>query len=363
MPHRRRLQAGQRLRALVVEDSTLLRHLVVRTLQQDPSVEVVASAPNGIVALDQMAGLNPDVVSLDIEMPGMDGLETLKRIRRDFPETRVVMFSSYTERGAAATLEALSLGADDYLTKSGFDESACTLRERLLPKIKQFFQFPEDGPQGQIPPSRPVPFSVAPKAILIGVSTGGPEALGQLVPRIPADFPLPILIVQHMPALFTRLLCERLAESSKLPIREAAHGERLDGPKVLVAPGDFHMRVAPVGPSHVLEIGLDQQPPQNSCRPAVDALFRSAADALGAATLAIVLTGMGQDGLLGARAVKNSGGFVIAQDQSTSAVWGMPRAVSEAGLADLVLPLPQIAPHLLDLVAAAAFKNSRKADF
>jgi two-component system, chemotaxis family, protein-glutamate methylesterase/glutaminase len=373
IPSRRRLQPGQRVRALVVDDSAVLRHLVVRTLEQDPSIEVVASAPNGAVALEQISKLNPDVVSLDLEMPEMDGLETLRRIRRDFPQIRVVMFSSHTERGAAATFEALSLGADDYVTKAGSDNSMASLRDSLLPKIKQFFLFPDDisGARPGSPAKESIPsftasagksasLSVYPRVVLIGVSTGGPEALALVLPQIPADFDLPILIVQHMPPLFTRFLCDRLREISKLPVREAAHGERLDGPKILMAPGDFHMRLAPSVPGRMPEVVLDQGPPENSCRPAVDTLFCSAAQTFGAATLSIVMTGMGQDGLRGAGALKSRGGFVIAQDEATSVVWGMPRAVSQAGIADLVLPLPHIFPEMLARLAALSRKDRKE---
>jgi len=364
------MQSGQRVRAIVVDDSAVLRHLVVRTLEQDPSVEVVASAPNGVVALEKIAKLNPDVVSLDLEMPEMGGLETLRRIRRDFPQIRVVMFSSYTERGASATFEALSLGADDYVTKTGSDDSTASLRDSLLPKIKQFFLFPGETsdappkmPQKTTPfapvahPNQPMCLNERPRVIVIGVSTGGPEALASVVPQIPSDFDLPILIVQHMPPLFTRFLCDRLREISRLAVTEAVHGEKLDAPKILVAPGDFHMRLTSRRSNFIPEIVLDQGPLENSCRPAVDALFCSAANLYGAATLSIVMTGMGQDGLRGVGALKSRGGFVMVQDEATSAVWGMPRAVYQAGLADVILPLPRLIPEMLARLADLAKKS------
>ena len=374
-PFRRPLQSGQRLKALVVDDSAVLRHLVVRTLEQDPWIDVVASAPNGVVALELIAKRKPDVISLDLEMPEMDGLETLRRIRRDFPHVRVVMFSSYTERGASATFEALSLGADDYVAKSGSDDSTVSLRDSLLPKIKQFFRFPDEASEVQTsPPAKPEkpfiagqpvkPLQVAtrPKVILIGVSTGGPEALAAILPQIPKNFDLPILIVQHMPPLFTRFLSERLNEISKLPVREATHGENLDEPKILIAPGDFHMRFATSLRGTVPRIVLDQGPPENSCRPAVDVLFSSAAGTLGSAAFAIVLTGMGQDGLRGASALKTRGSSVIVQDEATSAVWGMPRAVYKAGLADMVLPLPNIVPEMIAQVATPFGKKKTETE-
>jgi two-component system chemotaxis response regulator CheB len=184
-----------------------------------------------------------------------------------------------------------------------------------------------------------------------------------MLPLIPADFDLPILIVQRMPPLFTRFLCDRLREVTKLPVREAAQGERLDQPKILVAPGDFHMRLARPMPGRIPEVTLDQGPPENSCRPAVDTLFSSAAETFGGAIVAIVLTGMGQDGLRGVGAIKSRGGFVIVQDEATSAVWGMPRAVFHAGLADLILPLPQIVPEMLWRLASAAKRSSPRAKY
>jgi two-component system chemotaxis response regulator CheB len=361
IPAKRRLQPGQRVRAIVVDDSAVLRQLVVRTLERDHDIEVVASAPNGPVAIDRIAKLQPDVVSLDLELPDMSGLDTLRNIRRNFPDIRVVMFSSQTERGAASTFEALSLGADDYVTKFGSAESG-NLGAGLASKIKQFFVFPSELSAPPLPSMKDLPPPVdpcaanprcsieCPKIILIGISTGGPEALTAVLPQIPADFQLPILIVQHMPPLFTRFLCDRLQDVSKLPVREARHGEKLDSPKILLAPGDFHMRLAPPASGSLPGILLDQGPLENSCRPAADALFRSAAQILGGAALAIVMTGMGQDGLRGAAALKAVGAFVIAQDESSSAVWGMPRAVVEAGLADLVVPLKRIVPAMLNRV-------------
>ena len=217
IPAKRRLQPGQRVRAIIVDDSAVLRQLVVRTLERDHDIEVVASAPNGPVAIDRIAKLQPDVVSLDLELPDMSGLDTLRNIRRNFPDIRVVMFSSQTERGAASTFEALSLGADDYVTKFGSAESG-NLGAGLASKIKQFFVFPSELSAPPLPSMKDLPAPVdpcaanprcsieCPKVILIGISTGGPEALTAVLPQIPADFQLPILIVQHMPPLFTRFL-------------------------------------------------------------------------------------------------------------------------------------------------------------
>ncbi len=355
---RKILQAGQRIRVLVVDDSVVIRRLVTHALEPEPDLEVVGFAANGGIALSRIPQVNPDVVTLDIEMPEMDGLETLRHLRREHPEIRVVMFSTLTERGAAITLEALALGADDYVAKvsnqGSLDRSLVRLREELVPKIRQFFFFSTAGsPKPPPPPAAlPHPLWCAPRAVAIGVSTGGPNALGRVLPEFPADFPLPVLVVQHMPAMFTRLLAERLSASCRLPVHEAADGEIVAPGTILIAPGDFHMRVAPA--AGAFRIRLDQSPPLNSCRPAVDALFASLAETYGAAVTAAVLTGMGQDGLRGAQLLKAGGACVIAQDEATSVVWGMPGAVVGAGLADAVLPLDQVTAAVLRQASEAS---------
>jgi two-component system chemotaxis response regulator CheB len=277
------------------------------------------------------------------------------------------MFSTLTERGAAVTLEALTLGASDYVTKvsneGSLDRSMARLKEDLIPKIKQFFIMPgrcspaaEPEPtqvQATSPHWRRKPASqrakVQPKAIVIGVSTGGPAALGAILPQLPAEFPLPILVVQHMPPLFTRLLAEHLCSSCRLPVKEASQGDPVAAGRILIAPGDFHMKVA--ANAGGARVWLDQSRPQNSCRPAVDALFSSIGEAYGGAVIAVILTGMGQDGLRGAEILKDQGAIILAQDEASSVVWGMPGAVVNAGLADCVLPLDQVVPEILHRVA------------
>jgi two-component system, chemotaxis family, protein-glutamate methylesterase/glutaminase len=357
----RSLQPGERIRVLVVDDSVVIRSLVRHALEEDPELEVVGVAANGSIALQRIPQLNPDVLTLDIEMPEMNGLETLRRVRQDYPQLRVIMFSTLTERGAAVTLEALTLGADDYVTKGSnegsLDLSMAHLREEIIPKIKQFFRRPEQNPAitptkatelpSALRPSKSYPLftNTRPKVLGIGVSTGGPTALAAVLPQLPPGFPLPVLIVQHMPALFTRLLAERLCSSCHLPVEEASDGQSVAPGKILIAPGGFHLQVELSGAE--VRVHLNQSPPQNFCRPAVDALFSSIAEVYGGAVIAMILTGMGHDGLRGSEILKAHGAAILAQDEASSVVWGMPGAVVSSGIADRVLPLDQLVPEIL----------------
>jgi two-component system chemotaxis response regulator CheB len=313
-------------------------------------------------------------------MPEMNGLDALRLIQARHPKVRVIMCSSLTERGAKMTIDALMAGAGDYVTKqhsSELSEGAYeTLRLELLTKIRTMFGRPthqNSSPQPQsgltisssgLPGvvsalTRGVGSLTAAPTVLsqkrlkaqilaIGVSTGGPAALAEILPLIPAGFSLPIAIVQHMPPFFTRLLAERLSRLSEIPVFEATQGMELKAGMALIAPGDFHMRL--VKKNGTVEVDLNQQEQENSCRPAVDVLFRSVAEVYGGAVIAVILTGMGQDGLLGVRALKGLGAAVLVQDSATSVVWGMPGAVAGAKLADAVLPLKDIIPEVLRLI-------------
>jgi len=315
---------------------------------------VVGGEANGAAALARIPELRPDVVTLDIEMPVMDGLEALRQIRKLHPKLRTIMFSTLTTRGASATFQALALGADDYVAKASnagsIDQSLNSLRAELLPKIRQFFAPAAAAPikpAPVLPGARPAlrratPFRVA----AIGVSTGGPEALGKLFPLLPR-LRVPLLVVQHMPPTFTRLLAERLDGLGPLRVVEASAGMVLQPAMAYVAPGDYHLKVARC--AGTLKIVLDQGPQENSCRPSVDVLFRSLSDICGRDVLSVVLTGMGSDGLRGTQAIKAAGGHSVVQDRATSVVWGMPGSVASAGLADKVLPLDAIAPEIARL--------------
>ena len=346
---------SSRIRVLVVDDSVVVRRLVSEVLAQDLALAVVGSAANGKIALSKIPQVNPDIVTLDMEMPEMDGLQTLAAIRVTWPKMPVIMFSTLTRRGATATLDALALGASDYVTKpEKLDRSLAVvqhLQRELLPRIKALC------PRGSLlasiarsaGPVAALGFRPPPKAVevlAIGVSTGGPNALAEVIPRIPADFPVPIVIVQHMPPTFTRLLAERLTAHSSIKVVEAADGMPLAPGVALIAPGDYHMVIRREVRGGVKAF-LNQEPQENSCRPAVDVLFRSVAQVYGAATLAVILTGMGQDGLHGCQRIRDSGGQILVQDEATSVVWGMPGFVVNAGLADAVLPIQEVGPAIV----------------
>lgn len=345
-----------KIRVMVVEDSVVMRRLIADIINRDPELEAVGVAQDGRVALGKMQKLNPDVVTLDVEMPVLDGLGTLRVLRKDYPDLPVIMFSTVTQRCAAATLEALAIGACDYVTKpskvANLSQAIEQVERELIPKLKHFAKRSRShagdalaGPGAVAPrpttrPGRPQPV----RALIIGASTGGPAALTRLLAELPRDLHMPVLIVQHMPPTFTKLLAERLNVTSALPVVEGANDMPVEPGRVYIAPGDFHMIVARQGTE--LRLKTLQTPPENFCRPAVDVLFRSAADTFGGECLAVVLTGMGSDGLRGAELIRERGGCVLAQDRASSVVWGMPGAVVTAGQADGVAPLERMAMEI-----------------
>lgn len=346
-----------KIRVLVVDDSALVRRLVTTALSGAADIEVAGVARDGLEAVRMVDELRPDVVTLDIEMPHLDGLGALTRIRDRHARLPVIMFSTLTARGATATLDALSRGASDYVTKPSntgqIADGIAAVRDQLVPRIRALAGLRKltpgaGGPivrrerPAQAPPPGPV------SALLIGCSTGGPDALARLLPRLPGDLGVPVLVVQHMPPVFTAMLAQRLDKVSQLSVREAAEGDEVRPGEVLIAPGDFHLRVRRV--AGAVRVGLDQGPQENFCRPAVDVMFRSALEVWGGSALATVLTGMGQDGLAGARQLANAGARILVQDEDSSVVWGMPGAVASAGLADDVLPLEGLADRIVGTV-------------
>jgi two-component system chemotaxis response regulator CheB len=346
------------IRVLVVDDAVVVRKLLTTVIDDDPDLEVVGIAANGVIALSKIEQLKPDIVTLDVEMPEMDGIATLRAIRQKDRSLPVIMFSTLTERGATATLEALALGASDYVTKPANVGSVTAamdaVRMELIPKIKAFCR-------RNVPPPPPPPLAVkvtpAPatgrcELVAIGSSTGGPNALSTVLAQLPATFDKPIVIGQHMPAVFTRYLAQRLDSGSRIRVREAVQGDVLEPGLALVAPGDFHMTLRRTAGG--VSVVLDQSPPVNFCRPAVDVLFKSAADVYGGDVLAVVLTGMGHDGRDGCAALKQRGATVIVQDQASSVVWGMPGAVHQSGLADATLPLDDVGTNIAQRAASSA---------
>jgi two-component system chemotaxis response regulator CheB len=379
------MTVSQPIRVLVVDDSGVVRRVVQRALESDPDFVVVATAADGRAAVEKVRELDPDVVTLDIEMPVMDGLAALKAIRQTHPRLPVIMFSTLTQRGARTTLDALALGASDYVTKpsnmGGLDEAVKVLRLELLPMLKELAGIARRTPAPRTPsapsaapatttittsgpigtarletstapdrgPARGALAAGGVAVVAIGVSTGGPNALSEVIPALPGDLPVPVLIVQHMPALFTQILADRLNGRSALTVAEGAEGAVVEPGGVWIAPGGHHMVVRRDGPR--VRIAITDDPPENSCRPSVDPLLRSVGRVYGRQALTVIMTGMGQDGLRGIEALRAAGASVLAQDEATSVVWGMPGIVTRNGLADEVLPLAQIAPEIVRLAS------------
>ncbi len=374
------------IKALIVDDSAIIRRILVGLLETDPTIDVVATAANGKIGLRKISKYKPDVIVLDIEMPEMNGIEMLHELRKTDHNTTVIMFSTLTECGADATLDALHAGADDYETKphslGNTEELKENIEAGLIRKIRQLrghkrkkeaLDLPHSPVRETVHPSKiksqtekkaeavttksktysnsrrakhstdVFPLTSAAKktnridVLVLGISTGGPAALKTIIPLIPGDFPVPILIVQHMPPVFTKRMAERLNSLSPLNVQEAYDGATIRAGDVWIAPGDYHMEVVESKGFHTLR--TQQEEKENFSRPSVDVLFRSAAKTYGKHVLAAILTGMGEDGLVGCQLIGQRGGQVLTQDKDSSVVWGMPGAVTNAGLSDKVVPL------------------------
>ncbi len=366
---------NRHIRVLIVDDSAFMRHRLAKRLEVDPGITVVGKAFDGLDALSQIKALNPDVVTLDVEMPRMDGLTALRRIMAECP-TPVIMLSAVTQRGARVTIKALMRGAIDFVAKPAASENWQSIVKELIAKIKiaadtrssssphaptpalvrtatptpalvRTATSPSLPSARDVPRPKPRAFRKDDRLIIIGASTGGPRALQQVLSDLPADLAAAVVVVQHLPPGFTRALAQRLDENSPLIVHEAAHDDRLAPGMVLLAPGGSHLHF-----NGRRQVCLSQGPRRNGVRPAVDVTLESAAACHGSAVIGVVLTGMGVDGTAGARHIKAVGGKVVVEDESSSVVYGMPRSVVEAGLADRVVPLSKVASTLTELVGS-----------
>ncbi len=352
---------AKKIRVLVVDDSAVMRRAITTTLEKDPRIEIAGTANNGRAALDAVELMQPDVVTLDIEMPEMDGLTALRALHKTHPQLPVIMFSSLTQRGAQATILALTAGACDYVSKptdlSNLSAALRCLETELVPKVKILGeQVLAQRQAAASPATRVTPAGASPlyqpahirrgtiQAVCIGVSTGGPMALVQLFEAWTEPLAVPVLIVQHMPASFTALLAQRLTSAGVMDVVEGRTGDLVEPGRAYLAPGGLHMEV--VRTEAIARLHITDAEPENSCRPSADVLFRSAAQVYGSGLLGVVLTGMGSDGLKGCQTIRSRGGHILAQDEASSVVWGMPGAVAKAGLTDSVLPLHEIAPEI-----------------
>ncbi len=348
------------VKVLIVDDSAFMRNALSSMLSSDPEIKIVGTARDGMEALEKIALLKPDIVTMDVEMPRMDGLTALKHIMEKNP-VPVIMVSSLTSDGAEATLHALELGAVDFIPKNLSDLSVniVKIKEMLIDKIKQIGKRDR---QRLLFRRKPLPKDEQPKYVVpirtgdrrigivaIGTSTGGPGALQQIIPLLPKDFPTPILIAQHMPANFTKAFADRLNQLSRITVKEAEEGESLKPGVALVAPGRGHMRIRRAGGIDA-KVTISEFKDDFIYRPSVDALATSVSELFPGRALGVILTGMGNDGLKGFAAIKKTGGKIYAQDEGSCIVYGMPKAVIEAGLADKVLSLDEMAGEITNSV-------------
>jgi two-component system, chemotaxis family, protein-glutamate methylesterase/glutaminase len=406
------------IRVMIADDSSVTRKILTAAISLDVDLEIIAAAHNGDEAVNYCRGLKPDVILMDVEMPQLTGIEALREIRKFNPQVPIIMFSTLTVRGGEATLDALQAGATDYVAKptgvGHVDKAISYLQAEVVPKLKLWGKRSRNVQESAVVIPRrsagspavdlkanpgttsggkpavttspvtasttsashtaeatPVASASAPTVPVrsassdrkrnpvtvlgIGSSTGGPNALAELISRLPASINVPVLITQHMPPIFTQLLAERLDRCSKLTVREGFDGAIVKAGEVWVAPGDHHMVVVREGTSVVIR--TNKGAPENSCRPAVDVMFRSLAQVYGAGTLAVVLTGMGKDGTAGCQVLSQMGAYIMVQDEPSSVVWGMPRAVAEAGFADAVIPLNEMHSAVITRICGSMALN------
>ena len=364
------------IRVLVVDDTAIYRKVVSNVLVDAPGIEVVGTAPNGKIALRKIEQLKPDILTLDLEMPEMDGLEVLRRLKEQNSSVGAIMLSAFTSDGADTTVKALKLGAFDFVlkpTSGSIEESIAILKRELCPKIEAFAhtRCVRNILSGKKPLSAASVRTTAasdtnppdivrrmtgiatgsagkPEVVVLGISTGGPQSLAQMLPKLPADLPVPVLIVQHMPPMFTKSLADDLNKKCALSVSEARNGQLVEPGHIIIAPGGKQMKVRKLREDIIICVTDD--PPENSCKPAVDYLFRSVAHTFGGRALGVIMTGMGNDGSLGCRLLKRNGAPIILQDEATCVVYGMPKQPADEGLADVIAPLDRIADEITRLV-------------
>jgi len=350
------------LKVLIVDDSAMYRKIIQSVLEVCPGVEIVGNADNGKIALTKIRSVKPDLVILDIEMPEMDGLEVLEYLRRESSDTAAIVFSTYTTEGARITLRALELGAFDFISKprsGNLEENMKLFKSGIEPMIDALLrQKTVRTAVKEIPFLHRNRIQTSPifvpqsthheksRAVAIGISTGGPVALSKLLPKIPADIGIPLFIVQHMPAMFTEALAVKLNAISQIWVREAVDGEEIYVNTAYIAPGGRQMKVEQSAGSGRLIIRLTDDSPENNCKPSADYLFRSIAYCYGRWATGVIMTGMGYDGSEGLKCMKECGAVIIAQDETSCAVYGMPRKPVELGIVDVITPLEQMAEEI-----------------
>lgn len=360
---------NRKIKVLVVDDTALYRKIVKDVLNEFNELEVIGSAPNGKIALNKIESLHPDLITLDQEMPEMDGLETLRQIKERGIKTAAIMVSSLTTQGAVITMKALNYGAFDFIAKpdsSSLQENIKNFKEQFKPKIEAFvnrlhIREIASSTREAVSPFSKKPSETAtdiiksglkekPKIVAIGISTGGPKALADVIPQIPAGLGVPIVIVQHMPPVFTKALADSLDKKSPLKIIEGSNGQELTPDTVYIAPGGKQMKVEEGNGFGKYILKITDDPPENHCKPSADYLFRSVAGVFPGKAMGVIMTGMGRDGTVGLRLMKRSGAKVLAQDEKSCVVYGMPMEAVKAGVVDLVLPLNKIAGEISKIV-------------